>query len=145
MEIRVFMVGYEMECEKSVFIQTRHFDDLALWLEWVMSLSHEITSRPDCTFCPVVLQLSWPFNSLHASHVWRLASHESVARLLLKAYNLSFFTFSHTQPLHYSHLNTGFLHAEVQANLAWNKANTWLNHFNLIDLRFQAKESWSIR
>ena len=38
---------------------------------------------------------------------------------------------SHTQPLHYSHLNTGYLIAEIQANLARNKANTWLNKFNL--------------
>ena len=33
MEIRIFIVGYEMECEKSVFIQIEHFDDLALQLE----------------------------------------------------------------------------------------------------------------
>ena len=42
-----------------------------------------------------------------------------------------FFTFSRTQPLHYSHLNTEFLIAKLQANLAQNKANTWLNKFNL--------------
>ena len=35
-----------------------------------------------------------------------------------------FFTHSHTQPLHYSHLNTGFLNVELQTNLAHNKANT---------------------
>ena len=34
-----------------------------------------------------------------------------------------FFTLSHTLPLHDSHLNTGFLNAELQVNLAWNKAN----------------------
>ena len=34
-----------------------------------------------------------------------------------------FFTLSHTLPLHDSHLNTGFLNAELQANLAWKKAN----------------------
>ena len=34
------------------------------------------------------------------------------------------FTLSHTQPLHYSHLNTGFLNAELQVNLARNKTNT---------------------
>ena len=42
-----------------------------------------------------------------------------------------FFTLSHTQPLHNSHLNTGFLIAELQANLAHNKVNTWLNKFNI--------------
>ena len=34
-----------------------------------------------------------------------------------------FFTLSHTLPLHDSHLNTGFLNAKLQANLAQNKAN----------------------
>ena len=47
-------------------------------------------------------------------------------RLPLNAHNLSFFTLSHTQLLHYSHLNTGFLYTKLQANLARNKANTWL-------------------
>ena len=42
-----------------------------------------------------------------------------------------FFTLSNTQPLHNSHLNTGFLIAELQANLAHNKVNTWLNKFNI--------------
>ena len=34
-----------------------------------------------------------------------------------------FFTLSHTLPLHDSHLNTWFLIAKIQANLAQNKAN----------------------
>ena len=34
-----------------------------------------------------------------------------------------FFTLSHTLPLHGSHLNTGFLIAKIQANLARNKVN----------------------
>ena len=42
-----------------------------------------------------------------------------------------FFTLSHTLPLHDSHLNTRFLSAILQANLSWNKANTWLIKFNL--------------
>ena len=33
------------------------------------------------------------------------------------------YTFPHTLPLHDSHLNTGFLIAKIQENLAWNKAN----------------------
>ena len=41
-----------------------------------------------------------------------------------------FFTLSHTQPLHYSHLNTKFLNTELQANLTQNKVNTQLNKFN---------------
>ena len=34
-----------------------------------------------------------------------------------------FFTLSHSLPLQESHLNTGLLIAEIQTNLAWNKAN----------------------
>ena len=34
-----------------------------------------------------------------------------------------FFTLSHTLPLHDSHLNVGFLNAELQANLTRNKDN----------------------
>ena len=34
-----------------------------------------------------------------------------------------FFTLSHSLPLQESHLNIGLLIAEIQANLAWNKAN----------------------
>ena len=85
-------------------------------------------------FCPVVLQLSWPFSFLHDSHVWHfgestIASHsqDPIVRILLNVRTLGFFT----QPLHDSHLNTGYLIAEIQANLARNKANTWLNKFNL--------------
>ena len=57
------------------------------------------------------------------------------------------FTLSHIQPIHYSHLNIGFLNVELQANLAQNKANTQLNKFNFtkfdnsllkqLDLTFQ--------
>ena len=35
-----------------------------------------------------------------------------------------FFTLSHTQPLHYSHLNIGFINAKLQADLTQNKTNT---------------------
>ena len=34
-----------------------------------------------------------------------------------------FFTLPHSLPLQESHLNIGLLIAEIQANLAWNKAN----------------------
>ena len=42
-----------------------------------------------------------------------------------------FFTLFHTLPLHDSHLNTGFLNVELQAN--WNeiKPTKWLIKFNL--------------
>ena len=46
------------ECEKSIFIQTRHSSDSTSRLEQVTSLSRELTTWPDYLFCPVVLRLS---------------------------------------------------------------------------------------
>ena len=57
MGIRVFIVGYEMECEKLVFNKTKHSSDSTLLLERVASLSSKLTTKPDCTFCSIVLQL----------------------------------------------------------------------------------------
>ena len=116
------------ECEKSIF-----------WPDYHFLASREITNWPDYHFCPIVLQLSWPFSFLHASHEWHFGelpvvshSQDPVMRNLQMHTFLNFFTLSHTQPLHNSHLNTGYLIAKLQANLARNKANTWLNKFNLI-------------
>ena len=90
-------------------------------------------------FCPIVLQLAWLFSSLTCSTRVHLlaackprASHEIQPRVSASLHSLEhFFTLSHTLPLHDSHLNTGFLSAELQANLSQNKANTWLIKFNL--------------
>ena len=105
-----------------------------LRLGWVASSNRQLTERSDCTFSPIVIQLSWPFNFLHASHMWHFwrvsCEFQSWECSWMHTFE-QFFTLSHTQPLHYSHLNTGFLIAELQTNLAWNKANTWLNKFNL--------------
>ena len=127
------------ECEKSFFYKTGYFGDSVSWVGWVASLSHKLTARPDCNIFPVVLQLSWPFSFWRASHMWHFGkspvvshSRDLVERNLLNAHTLEFFTLSHTQPLHNSYLNTRYLIAEIQANLARNKANTWLNKFNLI-------------
>ena len=126
------------ECEKTFFSAKQGILATQSLLGWVASLSHEITARPNCPFCPIVLQLSWPFNFWHVSHVWHFgelptASHsrDPVTRTSLNVHTLEFFTLSHTQPLHNSHINTGYLIAEIQVNLALNKANTWLNKFNL--------------
>ena len=138
MGIRVFIVGYEMECEKSHFSKTGCFGkSLRDWDEsWVLVASYQ--TKPDYTFFPVVIQLSWHFNFLHTSLVcFILASHhsrvshefQSWVTFLLHTLD-QIFTLSHTQPLHYSHLNTRFLNAELQANLAQNKGNTKLNKFN---------------
>ena len=125
------------ECEKLFFCKTRVLaTHLRLWQ--VASFICEITDWPNCPFCSVVLQLSWPFSFLYTSHVWHfgqlsVASHSQIliARMLLNAHTLEIFTLSHTRPLHDFHLNTWYLIAELQANLSRNKANTWLNKFNL--------------
>ena len=77
------------EREKSILCKTRQFGDLVSWLVPIASSIREITNWPNCHFCPIVLQLSWPFNFLHASHVWHfgelpVASHswDPIARIL---------------------------------------------------------------
>ena len=54
---------------------------------------------------------------------WRVTTRKSVVIHFLLHTLDKIFTLSNTQPLHYFHLNTGFLNAELQANLARNKAN----------------------
>ena len=59
------------------FFKTELAGGLDSWLDWVASSSYEVTERPVCTFCPVVLQLAWRFKFWHAWHVfniWRLAA-----------------------------------------------------------------------
>ena len=88
---------------------------------------------------PAILTLQLPacFTRVLASSISPLASQsqDPVARSLLKHTLDQFFTLSHTQPLHYSHLNTRFLNAKLQANLARNKVNTQLNKFNLTEIK----------
>lgn len=130
MGIRVFIVGYVRNV-KSHFFAKQGFLVTHSWLGQVLSFSCEIIDWPDYPFYSIVLQLSWPFNFLHASHMWHFGE-SSVVKMLLIAHTLEFFTLSYTQPLHDSHLNTWYLIAELQTNSARNKANTWLNKFNLI-------------
>ena len=106
-------------------------------LSLVSGTSRDLTAWLNCIFCHVVLQLSWPFSSLHASHVCHFGDllvtsqlWDPVVRLLWLHTSWVFFTLFHTQSLHKSHLNTGYLIAKIQANLARNKSNTWLNKFN---------------
>ena len=104
------------------FFKTRLACGLASRLDCVASSSYEITERPVVLFCPVVLQLAWCFNFWHAWHVccfWWLAA----ARLCFLAHSWAFNTLSHSLPLQQTRLNTGLLIAEIQANLARNKAN----------------------
>ena len=128
--------GYLYWSEKGMqriifFFITEWTDDLASRLDWVASPSRELTKRPNWTFCPVVLQLSWHFSfSACLARVQLLvacklrATHEIQLRVPTTLHTLEhFFTLSHTLPLHDSHLNTRLLIDKLQANLARNKAN----------------------
>ena len=112
------------------FFKTGVARSLASQFDWVMRSSRAITERPVVLFCPVVLQLAWYFNFWHAWYVccfWRLAatSHpwDPATRLCFLAHSWAFNTLSHSLSLQQTHLNTGLLIVEIQANLARNKAN----------------------
>ena len=103
---------------------------LASRLDWVARSNRAITERPIVLFCLVVLQLAWLFKFWHAWHVccfWRLAAtsypRDPAVRFCFLAHSWAFNTLSHSLPLQQTHLNTGLLIAEIQANLAQNKTN----------------------
>ena len=90
----IYSSVYE-KCEKS-----GHSGNSTSRLEWVTSLSRKLTTQPNWKFCPVVLQLLWPFNSpacFTCVPFWLLVNRKPVARLLWIAHILSFlYTLSHT-------------------------------------------------
>ena len=121
----------EKGMRKVSFSITKWTGNLASRLDWVTSPSCEITEWPDWTFFPIALQLAWWFSfstcftRMHLLAACKLrATHEIQPRVSASLHSFEhFFTFSHSLPLHDSHLNTGLLIAKLQANLAWNKAN----------------------
>ena len=126
-----------MECEKSFFSKT--------------GCTYEsFMTRMSCEFQQLVTRLGqnvFFFFFLSCSDLASLTLHlpacfthvlhfgksplisQSQVTFLLHTFD-QIFTLPHTQPLHYSHLNTRFLNAKLQENLARNKANTQLNKFN---------------
>ena len=110
------------ECERSFFYITGHSGN---------SVSRMNGSRGNCLAklyflsCSaptvVTLQLLACFTRVAFQ---RVASCESFARNLQMHTFLNFFILSHTQLLHNSHLNTGYLIVKLQKNLAWSKTNT---------------------
>ena len=120
MDIRVFIVRHEKECEKSIFSKTGCTSE-----SLTTGISHEF-QLPDNRMAKLyflscndpailTLQLSACFTRILDSGESPLASQsrDLVARCLLMHTLDQFFTFSHTQPLHYSHLNTWFLNTEL--------------------------------
>ena len=113
------------------FSKTEPASGLASQLDWAASSSRKLTEWPDWTFCPVVLQLAWRFSFsaylareqlLAACKPWATREVQSQVLATLHKHEY-FFTFSHTLPLHDSHLNIVLLIAKIQVNLTWNKAN----------------------
>ena len=133
MGIRVFIVGY---VKSHFFYKTSCFGkSLATGTSCKFQSPNNRMVRLYFLSCnnPAVLTLKLPTcftrvldfgGSPLVSQSWVLV----VRSLWLHTFD-QFFTLSHTQPLHYSYLNTRFLNAELQlqANLAWNKANSLFN------------------
>ena len=123
----IYIVGWE-GMWKVIFSQTGCSSDLTSRLGWVASSSRKQTAWD---FCTVMQQLARLFSFWHAWHVCNIlaackpwATSEIQPRVPISLHNLEqFFTLSHTLPLRDSHLNTRFLIAKIQANLARNKAN----------------------
>ena len=126
----VYILRWEWNVKSQVF-QNR----AGSWLGLMAWLSREFQPRGNWTASCPILSCSAPagmtFQLLAClARVQLLAtcSHESPARSscesLFFLHTLKhFFTLSHSLPLQESHLNTGLLIAEIQANLARNKAN----------------------
>ena len=125
----IYIVGWE-GMWKVIFCQTGCSGSLTSWLGWVSSSSHKQTAWPAWDFCPVVN--SWRDASASnmlgtCASIWQ---HAADSHPRDPAMSPCFFahtwailhTLSHTLPLYDSHLNTRFLIAKIQANLAWNKA-----------------------
>ena len=126
----IYIVGWEWMW-KVIFCQTECSGDLTSRLGWVASLSREQTVWLAWDFCPVVN--SWRDASASGilgtcASIWWLAaashSRDPTTSPCFFAHTWAILhTLLHTLPLHNSHLNTGFLIAKIQANLAQNKAN----------------------
>ena len=129
--MRVFIVGYEMECEKSVFSKTGYIgESLTTGMSCEFQSLDNRKARLYFLSCSdsAVLTLQLSTCSTHVTHSGKLPLvsqlRDPIVSCLLTHTLDQFFTLSHTQPLHYSHLNIGFLNAKLQAILARNKTNT---------------------
>ena len=126
----IFILVWEWNV-KSQFFQNRADS----WLDWVVSSSREFQLRDNWTAsCPILscsalvgvtLQL---LACLAREQLLVACTRESLQRSnresLFFLHTLEhFFTLSYSLPLQESHLNTELLIAEIQTNLARNKAN----------------------
>ena len=142
MGIKGYLYWSEKGIRRVSFSITEWTGDLASRLDYVASPSRELTEWPVWTFCLVVLQLAWQFSfSTCFTRVHHLATCQSQAtreiqsRVLASLHILeNFFILSYTLLLHDSHLNLGFLNAEIQANWHGIMPTKWLIKFNLTSM-----------
>ena len=133
MDIRGIYTGVCLECERSVFPKQS-----GLQLSLTTRLSRKFKSRANClgslghlfcsTIAGVTLQLLYMLRMCASFGDLPTASYSrDPVKSPCKMHTFElFFTLSHILPLHDSHLNTGFLNAELRANLR-NKANTMVD------------------
>ena len=109
------------------------------WLNLATGTSHKIESWANCLVGLEVLSCSAPtVVTLQLPYMLHTCATFGNFLVAIQSRDSSwvhtswvFFTLSHTLPLHKFHLNTRYLITKLQANLARNKANTWLNKFKL--------------
>ena len=131
MGIRVFIVGYEMECEKTFFSKTGCTgESLGTRMSGEfqspnnrMAILYFLSCSDSAVLTFQLLACSTRVPHFGESQL-ASQSRDPVANCLLMHTLDQFFTLSHTQPLRYFHLNTGFLNVKLQANLTRNKTNT---------------------
>ena len=127
---RVFIVGCMSNAKSHVstkqgILASQPRDWKELWANCLAGL--EVLS---CN-APVVVTLQLPLRASHVSHFGDLPITSQSWDSFELHTSWVLFTLFHKLPLHNSHLNIGYLIANLQENLAQNKANTWLNKFNL--------------
>ena len=126
----VFILGWEWNVKSLVF-QNRAGSQLGL-AAW---LSREFQPRGNWTASCPILSYSAPASmtlqllaclarvQLLAAYSRKLPARSNCESLFFLHTLKHFFTLSHSLPLQESHLNTGLLNVEIQANLARNKTN----------------------
>ena len=125
----IYSKVYE-ECESQFSIKRAFW-----WLNLTIGMSHKFELWANCLARLKVLSCNTPavmilllLCMLHTCAI--LVTCQSRDSFELHT-SWVFFILSHILPLHKLHLNTGYLIAKLQSNLVQNKANTWLNKFNL--------------
>ena len=123
----------------------------AFWrLDLATGTSCEFELRANCLTRLKVLSCSATAgmtlqHPIHASHMCH-SGDLPVTKPFLSAHIWVFFTLSHTLPLHNSHLNTGYLIAKLQVNLAINlicQEENVITLINSLDILCMMIQRWT--